>query len=289
MDRKTSSPQTGERIERVISLFRMFFKRMGEDEATGRAAQLAYFFLLSIFPFMIFATTLLAYLNINDQDLIQVLGRYLPDQIAPAIKENIRTVLQNRHRGLLSIGLVATFWTASAAVRAMISSLNRVYGVRETRSFFKRLLISLLLTLALAFTIPAALILSVLGQIIGWFVASTLHIVSFATAWEIIRWALSFVIMTCTLILVYRIAPNCRLGIREILPGTLVATVGWLTASFGFGYYLGHFAHYSATYGSLGSAIILMVWFYLIGILIIVGGEINAMLRSSERNEPLEH
>jgi membrane protein len=139
--------------------------------------------------------------------------------------------------------------------------------------------VSILLTLAMVFVIIVALLLPVFGKEIGLFIFSSYGLsAEFLTIWNAIRWGVSFAILFFVFSCLYFAAPNIRLKISDVLAGSLFATVGWISVSFLFSYYVSNFGNYSAMYGSLGGIIVLLIWFYLTGLMIILGGEINAII-----------
>lgn len=264
------------------SFFRRFWTRAIErDRAPDLAAQLAFYFMLSIFPFLIFAVTLLGYTDITVGDVLGVLQRYLPIDALRPIESTLREVLENRKTGLLSFGILGTIWTASAALNAVINALNKAYGVREDRSLLRSRGLAILLTFAMTLAILTSLLLAVLGEIIRKLIVLLLNVpASYHQVWGLMRWSLSTFVMVSAFTGVYFLAPNVKLRIRAVIPGALFTTAGWQLASLGFSHYLNNFANYSATYGSLGAIIALMVWFYLTGLIFILGGELNAVLQS---------
>ncbi|MEN6437084.1 MAG: YihY/virulence factor BrkB family protein [Syntrophobacter sp.] len=261
---------------------RRFWKQaVDENHATDVAAQLAFYFMLSIFPFLIFAVTLLGYTNITVADVLGLLRRYLPGDSLSPIQNTLQEVLENRKGGLLSFGILGTIWTASAALSAVINALNRAYGTREDRSFLKSRALAIMLTLMMVLAILTSLLLPVLGEVIRRLISLFIEIpAAYYLIWDLMRWSLSTLVMVAAFICIYYLAPTVTLRIRDVIPGALFAVAGWQLASLGFSNYLNNFANYSATYGSLGAIIALMVWFYLTGLILILGGELNAALKA---------
>lgn len=262
-------------MRKVVSFVKELVWRFLLHEGPSKSAELAYFFLLSLFPFMIFLLTLIRYLPVKTADVIGLIAQYAPEDTLSIIEETLKT----GNRGLLSFGIIAAVWSASNGVNAIVRAFNHAYEVKETRSFIMVRLTSLFLTAALVFTILIALLLPVFGRVIGHFIAGldgTPHM--FLTAWSAIRWGISPLVLLIVFTALYFFAPNKRLSFTFALPGAIAATAGWIIVSVAFSYYVSEFANYSATYGSLGGIIALMVWFYLSGMMIILGGEINALL-----------
>lgn len=264
---------------KVIKNFgKELFTRFGEDDVGGMAAQLAYFFLLSLFPFMIFLLTLLGYLHIDESRVLAFVSTYAPPETFDMITNNVASLLRSENGSLLSIGLVGTLWAASNGVNAIMRAFNRAHDVEENRSFIVSRLIAIILTIAMILVIAIAFLLPVLGHTIGVYLFSFFGLSeSFLSLWNGLRWVISSIIFFIVLSFLYVTAPNKRLKYRDTVAGAVFATFSWQLVSLMFSFYVSNLGNFSATYGSLGGVIILMIWFYISGIVIILGGEINAM------------
>ncbi|MFC4388868.1 YihY/virulence factor BrkB family protein [Gracilibacillus marinus] len=268
----------------VVTFFKDLFKRIGDDDVSGLAAQLSYFFLLSLFPFMIFLVTLVAYLPFSDLDMINFISRYAPEEIVTMIDENISQIMDGRNGGLLSIGIIGTLWSASNGINALMRAFNHAYNIDEKRSFVVARGISILLTIAMVFVIIIALLLPVFGRAIGEYLFSFIGLSEdFISVWGTLRWVISSVIFFIVLSALYLLAPSKRVYFKHVYIGAIFATVFWQLTSLAFSFYVSSFSNYSATYGSLGGVIILMLWFYLSAMIIIIGGEINALVEKRRR------
>ena len=262
-----------------LAFIKELIKRFDEDEIGGLSAELAYFFLLSLFPFLIFMVTLIGYLPLSQVDVLNFIREYAPGETMNMIEGNLNAILGSQNGKLLSFGIIATIWSASNGINAVVRAFNRAYDVKESRSFFVARGISILLTFAMVFVIIVALLLPVFGKQIGIFVFSSFGLSdTFLDIWNAVRWIVSALILFIVFTFLYFFAPNKRLKIREVISGAFFATFGWMFVSLAFSYYVSSFGNYTATYGSLGGIIVLMIWFYLSGMIIIVGGEINAIL-----------
>jgi len=270
---------------------------MEKDEIFGRAAQLSYFFLLAVFPLLLFLITLFGYFNGAGSHLQNRMMDYLGDVMPPAALElvvaTLKQVTEGRSTGKLSIGLFLALWAASSGVNALTQALNSAYDVSETRPWWKVRLISLGLTVFLAVLIISALLLVLYGGQFGEAFATTLHLGRvFAIVWKALQFPIALVFVMLALVMIYRFVPNAGAkrhgkGLKKsdyrrrwFSPGVLIAVVLWLFVSLGFRLYLHWFNSYSATYGSLGALIILMLWFYFTGAAILLGGEINCEYES---------
>jgi membrane protein len=261
------------------SFLKELLKRFMSDEVPGLSAQLSYFFLLSLFPFLIFLITLAGYLPISQKDVLGTIEHYAPGESMQLIENTLNQILNTKNGGLLSFGIIATLWSASNGINAIVRAFNKAYDVQETRSFLVARGMAILLTVAMVFVIVVALLLPVFGKEIGLFISSNFGFSEqFLTIWNTLRWGVSGTILFIVFAALYFVAPNKHLHVKDGLPGAVAATIGWIVVSLAFSYYVGNFANYSATYGSIGAVIVLMIWFYLSGMIIILGGELNAMI-----------
>ncbi|MCM3735853.1 YihY/virulence factor BrkB family protein [Bacillus cytotoxicus] len=276
------------RTHHVFTFAKDLYDRTIRDDLAGLAAQLAYFFLLSLFPALVFLITLLGYIPVETEDILTFLSNYAPEDAMSLIEANVHTIMNKQNSGLLSFGLLAMLWFASNGVNAVMKAFNRAYDINETRSFITTRALSIVLTLAMIFMIVFALILPVFGQLIGAAIFKVLGLSEeFSFVWSIVRLLLSFLVLFGLFSFLYKFAPNRKVKRREVMTGALFATVGWIVVSYSFAYYVDNFGNYSTTYGSLGGIIILILWFYLTGWVILLGGEINALLnyyRTSDNN-----
>ncbi len=269
----------------LLQIAKELFKRFKEDEISSLAAELAYFFLLSLFPFLIFLMNLLAYLPLSSDVVLDFVAQYAPGNTMKLIENNVRHIIETQNVTLLSFGVIGTIWSASNGINAIVRAFNKAYQVEENRHFLVARLMSILLTFAMILVILVALLLPVFGREIGLFIFRAFGFTEvFLTIWNTIRWLLSTVILCIVFTGLYFIAPNKRMKISEAYPGALFATVGWIVVSLLFSYYVGNFGNFSVTYGSLGGVIILLIWFYLSAVIIILGGEINAILSKNSNN-----
>lgn len=266
-------------MENIVQIGKQFYQRIEEVDVFGHAAQLAYFFLLSLFPFLLFLLNLIGYLPIDVQLILDTIGSFAPNQVMDLINQNVQ-LLYEQNGGLLSIGIIGTLWAASNGVNAITRAFNRAYKIEKNRSFFTSRLIAIVLTIAMVLVIVVALLLPVFGQMIGVHLFSIVGLsAGFLQVWETLRWVISSAIFFIVLLFLYKLAPHKIIYFKNVIWGTIFATILWQLVSMAFSYYVNHIADYTGTYGSLGTVIILMIWFYLFGIIILTGGVINAFIR----------
>jgi membrane protein len=259
-----------------------------QDDVFGNAAKLSYYFLLALFPLLLFVTTLLGYCasagNALRQELLRMLGTVIPADASSLIFKTVTEAQEHAGGGKLSFGILATLWAASNGMGALTDALNTAYEVRETRPWWKSRLVAVALTIVLSVLILSALALVLFGGHIAEWIAATYSFGGvFVTAWKVLQWLVVLAFVLLAFALIYYFAPDMRVRRWQwIAPGTVAAVALWLLVSFGFRLYLHFFNSYSATYGTLGAVIILMLWFYLTGAAILVGGEMNSEILFAE-------
>ena len=258
------------------------WKRITDHGIFDRAAQLSYYFLLALFPLLLFMMTLLGYFAGTSgevrEKLISYLGSVMPSSAIELVHTTLNEITQARSGGKLSLGLLAALWAASNGMGAMSDTLNAAYGVEETRPWWKVRLTAVVLTVALSIFIIIALVIVLYGGGIGERLAAYLGLgAAFTVVWKILQWPIALIFLLVTFTMIYHYGPNVRpKKCTWWAWGTLVAIILWLLFSFGFRLYLHFFNLYGVTYGSLVALIILMLWFYFTGIAILIGGEINS-------------
>jgi membrane protein len=268
-------------------LAKRVWQQMNEDDVFGRAAQLSYYFLLALFPLLLFLMTLLGLFaeagSELRQSLLTYLGQVMPASATELVNKTLTEVSDSAGGGKLSFGVLAALWAASNGMGAISETLNIAYNVKESRPWWKIRLITVGLTIALAILIITALTLTLYGHRIAEAIAASYGLSSvFTLTWKIAQWPLILLFILISFNLIYYFGPDLKdQDWKWVTPGSGVAILLWLLVSFGFRAYLSFFNSYSATYGSLGALIIMMLWFYLTGLAILIGGEINSEIENA--------
>ena len=266
-------------IRRQINLLIHLIVKIKKDDVFALSSQLAYYLILSFFPFMIFLITLIGFSHLSSVEVLDNLNAILPTSIVDLTKSIIAEVVDNQHTGLLGVSVLLMIWTSSSAFRAVIKGVNKAYGFKENRSFIKRSIISMIGIILLAVIILLALAMLVFGNVIGAYIISRIpfyKIIIFL--WNMFRYAFVFIVMIFIFALMYMFAPAKRLKLKEVVPGSVFSTMGWIGVSFGFSFYINNFGNYSRFYGSLGAVFILMTRLFLISMIFILGVEINCVM-----------
>jgi len=256
------------------------------------AAGLSYYFVLSLFPLLVSMASLLGYVPIPHlfEDLLTLMAKLVPGDGMSLVRNIVSDVGSHKHTHFLTFGLAFTIWTASSGFAAIIDGLDVVYRVRETRPVWKTRPIALALTLLAGSLLLVAVGLMVEGTYFGvWFTRRVDLNPAILAAWRYLRWGIAIVFAVFAVELVYHFGPNVKQRFRDSLIGSIVAVMTWIGLSYLLGSYLRHIDSLDKTYGSLGAAVGLYLWFYLSGFAILAGGEINFLLRElrNHRTQPL--
>ena len=257
------------------------WQNMQADDTFGRSAALAYYFFFALFPMLIFLTALFGIFAARSAQLqaglTQSLTRALPPDASAIIQRFLGETLKSSGGGKLSFGIIAALWSASAGMSAIMDALNTAYQVKESRSFMARKFTAVWLTIAMAALVLVAFVVVLFGNSIASWIGGATGLSGAATlAWKIVQWPVALAFIVVAFGLIYRFAPNLKNPHWEwITPGAALGVFIWLIAAFALRVYLHFFNSYSATYGSLGAVMILLLWFYVTGVAILIGGEIN--------------
>ena len=272
-------------------LARRLWHEFERDELLGRGAQLAYYFLLSLFPALIFLTALMGLFPLQNTmpELMAYLQNVLPEDALSLVQKYLEQVVRGSGGSLVSLGFLGALWASSSGVTAIIEALNTVYGAKETRPFWKVRLLAILLTIALAGFIILSVTLVLYGEHIGSWIASFVGLGwLFELAWVILQWPVAIGLMLFALGAIYYCCPDVEQNWRWVTPGSLLAVLLWLVLSLGFKLYVENFSTYNQVYGSIAGVIVLMLWFYFSGITLLLGGELNAEIEKAARGQRFE-
>lgn len=259
--------------------------RIREDNVTAIGAQLSYYLVLSIFPFIIFFLNILSYTPIAREDVLHSIIILMPLDTQRIVSSLLIETINTSNAPLLSVSAITGIWAASKGIMALIRVLNKAYDVEETRPYLELRLLAIVFTLALLVLLTIVLLTLVFGEVLGNKLFDFLGITqNFILFWQYFRIIISLLFMILIFSLMYRYIPSIRNGRRinfkHAIPGAVFTTLGWIVTSSIFSYYVNNFGNYSKTYGSLGGIVILLIWLYLSSIIIILGGEINATIRA---------
>lgn len=274
-------PLPGLRGLPLRELARRTFVQYRDDDMLSYAAAMAYHFLFSLFPFLLFLIALLGVLNLQPlfDEMLAWSRRTLPPEALGQVEQVLADV--RRPRGdILSLGILGSIWVASVGMRSVMNALNRAYDLQETRPILRRYLLSIAYTLIFALLVVLASSLMVFGPLLAARVAGWVGLdAAVATLWIWLRIPVALLLAMLAVALVYHFAPCVDHHFRFATPGSVVAVLLWALVSVGFQLYISNFGRYSVTYGSVSSVIILLLYLFLSAAMLLLGGEINAVLR----------
>ena len=260
-------------------LARRTWREVVDDDVLGLGAQLSYYFFLALFPAILFLLAVASFFplsNITD-DVGRSLGPFVSPQVLELIQAQMRRLADNENGGLLTFGVAGALWSSSAALVSIVGALNRAYDIDEGRPWWKVRLVAIRLTLGVALIVLIALSLVLvgptlaekLGQTTGWGAP-------FEWIWLVLQWPLVFVLVATGIGLIYYFGPDADQDWVWITPGAVAATILWLLVSLLFKIYVANFTDYERSYGTVGGVIVVLLWFYVSGIAILTGAELNA-------------
>ncbi len=274
------------RSSMIFKYIRQLIFRYKEADLPAMSAQITYYLILAFFPFLLFLINMLSFTPLSSELLITNFNTFLPNDSAILVKDMLVQTVQAKSKTLLLLGMFGSLWAASHGISAVIRGLNNSYSVKEDRKFLKLNFIALMSTIGITVMIIVAIIMLVFGEIIGSYVfgligAQTL----FSVIWSFLRFVIPFTLMLITFYLLYSYVPNKKLKFNNIIIGAIFSTVGWVTTSLLFSFYVNSFANYEKIYGSLGGVIALIIWLYMSTLIVLLGGEINAISSNYENQE----
>lgn len=255
------------------------------------AAALSYYFILSVFPGLIFLSAVFGLLPLGDlfQHVLILMSRLLPPDSMRIVYGVLHDVLAS-HRGTwLSFGMVGTIWIASSAFDAIIEALDIAYDVDDDRPYWKTRLLAIGLATISGGLLLGALAVMILGPRFGDWIALHLGVSSvFAAVWPTLRWTIAISFTVVAIEFLYYLAPNVKQRFGATLPGAIFFVAAWNGLSYLLGFYFAHFANLSRTYGTLAGVIAFMTWLYWTSFVLLGGAEFNAELAKESKKGSIQ-
>jgi len=262
-----------------------------QNHTMQMAAALSYYFVLSLFPALIFLSAVVAYLPVPDlfNQALGVMARFLPADSMGLVRRVLSDVVTPNKGTFLSFGILGTLWAASGGFSACIEALNIAYEVQDDRPFWKTRPLAVGLAFVTAALLLIALSVMIVGPRFGEWLAGRVHLSHlFVLLWPYFHWSIAVGFTILAVEALYFLAPNVKQRFLATLPGAILAVSCWIGLSYLLGVYFRHFANFNKTYGTLGAAIALMVWLYWTGFAMLVGAELNAELAKISRQGKLQ-
>ena len=277
------------RLKRAWIFLVRLQREMGYDDAMGMAAQIAFYMMLGLFPFLIFLLSLLGRFPIGEalQPLmLDALREQMPLEAANYVVDTVINILPARNDQLLSFGLLASLWAASMAIGALITTINRAYNIRPRRNLVEQKILSIILTLVLSGIWLFSMSIILFGPQVSQTIFEFLGLADESNQlWTTLRLPIALVLTFVSMAVLYYYAPEARQEFRWIIPGALTSTILWLLASTAFRIFVRNFGQYNKTYGSLAAVVILMIWLWITGLIYLLGAEINALMKRMESED----
>lgn len=270
----------------VIPALRLVIQNFFEHNVGKNAAALAYYLLFALFPMLIFLSNLLGLLDLNISEIIQILQRFLPKDVVGIVESYLDHVSHTSSQSMLWFALVFTVWFPMRAAKGLMDDVRLAYHLGKPAHPVSYTIRQLVYTVVLLIVVGLTLLFSTLGkQVLGYLnhliPEKTLRISDYLlTIWQYLRFIPVGALMFAALGTLYAASLDKRQPWEEMLPGITAALVSWIVVSIGFSVYVENFANYSVIYGTLGAVIVLLMWLYMTAVILILGAELNAALRT---------
>jgi membrane protein len=275
--------------KRALIFLERLRREIAYDDVMGMSAQIAYYMLLSLIPFLIFVLSIMSRMEIGVSLaplLLETLREQMPPEAANYIVDIVMRVLPTQSGQTTVVSFAVSLWGSSMAIGALITTINRAYNLRPRRNIAIQKLMSLGLVLVLSAILLMAMTILLFGEQYTQRLFVFLGLADRSnTFWTSIRLPLAGALAVIALAILYYYAPEARQRFKHILPGTVTAAVLWLAASSAFRLFVSEFGNYNVTYGSLAAVVILLAYFWLTGFIFLLGAEVNALMKRFEFEE----
>lgn len=264
-------------------IIRELYSRFRQHNVSYTAGQIAYFFILSVFPFLIFVNALIASLDIPGNAAISFLEPFFPEQIVAFIAQYLEYINGQSGVSLLSFGILLALFSASKSVRSLASAFNRAYDISQHRGLIAQIFFSMLFIFLFALMFLACVVLVAFGNdFVSKLIANITLAFAFVDLFSIWRWITTAAILFFAMAVIYKIIPSKKIKFSETIPGTLFSLSGFLLLTGGFSFYVNNIVSSSLFYGSVGAVMLLMLWMYFAGIILILGAELNSIIAGKD-------
>jgi len=270
----------------IIQLAKRVWHEINHDEVFTRSAALSYYFFFALIPMVFFLMALLGMFASQSEHLraglLNYFAQVMPGSAFTLVEKTLREISATSTGLKLIFGLVLSLWSVSGGMSSIMAALNRCYHINESRPYWKRRLVALVLSIAMVALTICALTMVLYGGDIAQWAGRHVGLSSVAVfAWKIVQWPIALFFIMFAIALIYYRGPNVKRDWAWITPGSLVGVTIWIGASILFRVYLHFYNSYSKSYGSLGAVIVLLLWLYITGFAILAGGEINSEIENA--------
>jgi membrane protein len=261
----------------IVDVLNQLSERYFKMRVYDLSAQMAYYFLMSVFPFLLVIYSLLTYLPLKEDNILELIQPYAPDSTYALIEKTLSYTVMRQEGNLLSFSLIVTLWLSSMGFQCMKRILNDAYEVRNDENMVKQIVESILLTIGFMIAVLFSVVVPLFEKVLSVYLKGIFSIIEFQKLWIIVQWGIGTAFLLAFFIVLYSFAPSIKLGFRKVIPGAFFTTIGWQLVSMGFASYVSG-SNYSALYGQVASLVVLMLWFYLSAMIIILGGLLNTVV-----------
>ncbi|WP_158598277.1 YihY/virulence factor BrkB family protein [Falsibacillus albus] len=241
------------------------------------SAQMAYYFLLSVFPFLLLIYSLVGYIPIQENAILEMIKPYAPESTYRLINDTLAYTVTEHKGNLLSLSLFFTLWLSSMGFQSMKRVLNEAYGIKGKHHFLKEVLEGLIMTVGFMFAILISVFVPVIERLLRHTLNEAIPMEQFYKLQLIVQWGMGSLFLLLFFLILFYFSPNIKLEWSTVIPGAVFSTICWQLVSLGFAAYVKE-NNYSVLYGQVGSIVVLMLWFYLSAMIIILGGILNAII-----------
>lgn len=270
----------------MLDKLKTLIQKINDDDIMPWASMLTIYLLLSIFPLVIVLTEVVSRTSLNNPEILAYWTDLLPTDIYTTIKSIAEELVLKQDNSIIPAAIIITLWSASRGILAIIKALNKAYDIRESRGYIQLRLLAFSYTLGLILLIVLTLALIVFGNNILDLIGKQINIPDYMTTLiSYLRYGLTVLFSLIFFIGLYNICPSQKVGFFKVLPGALLASIGLIGISTAFSIYIDYFSNLSYLYGSLTSFIIVIIWLFIVSVVIMVGGEVNAVFTPQKKHK----
>ncbi len=267
----------------MTNVFEWFIQHFSDRKVSIHAAQVAFFILVSIFPFLMFLITLVQHTSLSEETILRIVEEIVPGDLSTLVMDWLRETYEHASGAVLSITVIFTLWAASKGFSGIIYELEEIYEIKERRGFIGRRIHSLLDTLVFTLMLIISMALLVYGNQIVQLIHRLFPVLSnLNLILLLLRSAVALLIFTLYFLVLYRFVPNHRSKFRDELPGAGTAAFLWILFSYLYSLYIDYHSSFSSVYGSLTYVVLLMLWMYGCIMIIFFGALLNQYLKEEK-------
>lgn len=267
-------------MENTFGVFiKKLIKRYSAHNVAANSAQVAYYWIMAFFPFLIVVISLLTFANLSIDMLLDDIALIVPATLMPFIETTIYKFILYRSTTLLSVGVLISLWSGGTAVNALLRGIHLAYNSKFIRPYWLSKIVSIIYTILLAMLLILMMVALVFGNHIGNYMINIFNLNKgiIMPIWNVLRLVMPFFALIIILYIVYRVVPRKHLKVKNVWLGTIAASLGWYVFSLIFSIYVDNYSKYNQLYGSIGGVFILLIWLYASCMVLLVGAEINAV------------